>query len=41
MFNNHGDGVLRDWVSGHGVDGLMAGPVIIEVFSNLNGSLIL
>ena len=41
MFQNHGDVVLRDMVSEHGKDELGLGLVIIEVFSNLNNSVIL
>ena len=41
VFQNHGDVVLRDMVSEHGGDELGLGLVIIEVFSNLNNSVIL
>ena len=41
VFKDHGDVALRDVVSGHGKDELGLGLVIIEVFSNLNNSVIL
>jgi len=39
VFKSSGDVALRDRVSGHGGCGL--GLVILEVFSNLNGSVVL
>ena len=41
VFKNHGDVALRDVVSGHGWGGLVLDLVILEVFSNLNESMIL
>ena len=41
VFKNHGDVVLRDVVSGHGGNGLELDLVILDVFSNLNDSMIL
>ena len=40
MFQNCGDVALRDVVSGHGGMGLGLELVILEVFSNLNDSMI-
>ena len=41
VFQNRGDVALRDVGSGHSGGGLGLGSVILEVFSNLNGSMIL
>ena len=44
VFKNRGDVAERHMVSGHGGDGLMVGLgglSVLEVFSNLNGSVIL
>ena len=44
VFKNRGDVAERDMVSGHGGDGMMVGLgglSVLEVFSNLNGSVIL
>ena len=42
VFKNHGDMSLRDMVSGHGGgNGLGLDWMIVEVFSNLNDSMIL
>ena len=41
VFRNHGDVALRDMVSGHGGDGMGLDLGVLEVFSNLNDSVIL
>ena len=41
VFKNHGDVALRDMVNGHGVDELGLDLMFLEVFSNLNDSMVL
>ena len=41
VFRNHGDVALRDMVSGHGGDGMGLDLGVLEIFSNLNDSVIL
>jgi len=41
VFHNHGDVVLRDVIRGHSGGGLGLDLEILEVFSNLNDSVIL
>jgi len=41
VFQDHGDVTLRDTVSRHGGDGMELDLGILQVFSNLNGSVIL
>ena len=40
VFQNHGDVALRDVVSGHGGGGMGLDLGILEVFSNINDSVI-
>lgn len=39
QFKNHGDVALQDMVSGHGGDGLELGLGVLELFSNINDSM--
>ena len=41
VLKNHGDVALRNMISGHGGDGLGLDLVILQLFSNLNDSVIL
>ena len=41
VFKNYGDVALRDMIRGHGEDRLWLDLVILEVFPNLNDSVIL
>ena len=41
VFRNHGDVALRDMVSGHGGNGMGLDYGVLEIFSNLNDSVIL
>jgi len=41
LFKDHGEGALRDVVSGHGEDGLGLDSVILEIFFSFNDSIAL
>ena len=41
VFGDHGDGALGGKVSGHGGDGMGLDLGVLEIFSNLNDSVIL